>query len=94
MELLIVVSALGLLGVLANRYGSDSRSRLRSPEEHFAARGMTWETHELGAAPTPSGAPAHKHGVLARLSQHLRLSVPTALLRGPRSAFSRVRSLS
>ena len=58
MELLIVVSALCLLGVLANCYGHDSRSRLRSREEHAAAAGMTWDARELRADSTPSGAPA------------------------------------
>jgi hypothetical protein len=69
MELLIVSVALCLLGVLANRYGYDSRSRLRSPEEHFAAGGMIWETRELRAEPTAVGAPAHERGVLTRMSR-------------------------
>jgi hypothetical protein len=45
MELLIVVAALCLLGILANRYGHDSRRRLYSPEEQAAAAGMTWDAH-------------------------------------------------
>ena len=42
MELLIVVSALCLLGVLANRYGHDSRPRLSSDEERLSAQGFAW----------------------------------------------------
>ena len=40
MELLIIVLAVCLLGVLANRYGYDSRDRLRSAEERFSAEGL------------------------------------------------------
>jgi hypothetical protein len=46
MELLIVVAALCLLGILANRYGHDSRRRLYSPEEHAAAAGLTWDARD------------------------------------------------
>jgi hypothetical protein len=42
MELLIFVLAVCLLGVLANRYGHDSRDRLRSAEERFSADGLDW----------------------------------------------------
>jgi hypothetical protein len=47
MELLIIIVALVLLGLLAARYGYDSRTRLRSGEEDAAARGMTWDTLDL-----------------------------------------------
>jgi hypothetical protein len=43
MELLIIVFALCLLGVLAGRFGVDSRGGLHSREEQDARYGMTWE---------------------------------------------------
>jgi hypothetical protein len=42
MELLILVAALCLLGLLANRFGHDSRARLSSAEERFSAHGLAW----------------------------------------------------
>jgi predicted phage tail protein len=42
MELLIIVIALCLLGLLANRFGHDSRERLRSAEERLSAHGFSW----------------------------------------------------
>jgi hypothetical protein len=39
MELLVIVLALCVLGLLAGRYGYDSRSQLRSREEEAAAFG-------------------------------------------------------
>ena len=42
MELLIVVIALCLLGLLANRYGHDSRDRFSSDEERLSAQGFAW----------------------------------------------------
>jgi hypothetical protein len=44
MELWIALVALRAMGLLAARYGCDSRSRLRSKEEHAAAAGMTLAT--------------------------------------------------
>ncbi len=43
MAILILLAALILLGVLANRYGYDSRDRLRSDDEVRAAAGFRWE---------------------------------------------------
>jgi hypothetical protein len=43
MEFLIVITALCLLGILANRFGYDSRSRLHSWEEQAAAAGLAWD---------------------------------------------------
>jgi len=43
MELLIIVLALCLLGVLANMFGIDSRHGVRSHEEEAANYGMSWD---------------------------------------------------
>ena len=45
MQLLIIVAALCLLGLLANRYGSDSRHGLSSDEERLSAQGFVWGSH-------------------------------------------------
>jgi hypothetical protein len=42
MELLLIVAALCLLGLLAVRFGRDSRDRLSSTEEWQARHGMVW----------------------------------------------------
>ena len=42
MEPVIVVIALLLLGILANRFGHDSRDRLSSDEERLSAQGFAW----------------------------------------------------
>jgi hypothetical protein len=47
MELLIMIVGLCLLAILALRFGSDSRPRAYSDEEHFARLGMTWDAAEL-----------------------------------------------
>jgi hypothetical protein len=47
MEFLLIVLALCLLGLLAGRYGYDSRGSLRSREEDAARVGMTWEVPAL-----------------------------------------------
>jgi hypothetical protein len=47
MELLVIVLALCVLGLLASRYGYDSRDGLRSHEEEAAVTGMTWEARPL-----------------------------------------------
>lgn len=43
MELLIVIAILCAVGVLAIRFGYDSRSLPRSPEEQAALDGMAWD---------------------------------------------------
>jgi len=43
MELLIIVLALCLLGLLANMFGADSRTGMRSVEEEAAGYGMNWD---------------------------------------------------
>ena len=43
MELLIMALALCALGLLAVRFGHDSRARLRSSEEQAATWGMAWD---------------------------------------------------
>jgi hypothetical protein len=55
MELLIVVIALCLLGLLANRYGHDSRDRFSSDEERLSAQGLRlgqpgWAARPFGPA--------------------------------------------
>jgi hypothetical protein len=47
MELLIIVLALCVLGLLAISFGHDSRGGLRSHEEDYAANGMTWDSSLL-----------------------------------------------
>jgi hypothetical protein len=46
-ELLVIVFALCVLGMLAARFGHDSRDGLRSPEEEAAATGMIWDARPL-----------------------------------------------
>jgi hypothetical protein len=53
MEAIILVALLVALGLLATRYGYDSRSRLRSHEEDLAALGYTWA--EGGRAASAGG---------------------------------------
>jgi hypothetical protein len=62
MELLIVVIALCLLGLLANRYGHDSRDRFSSDEERLSAQGFAWGSRagppaRLADAPPGLAAP-------------------------------------
>jgi hypothetical protein len=42
MELLTATLLLIALGVLAHRYGADSRDHLVAPEEHLALLGFRW----------------------------------------------------
>ena len=42
MEIVILVTILIALGVLASRYGQDSRERLSSAEERLATAGFQW----------------------------------------------------
>jgi hypothetical protein len=44
MELLIIVLALCVLGVLANMFGTDSRHGFRSREDEVARYGMIWDS--------------------------------------------------
>ena len=44
MELLIIVLALCVLGLLANMFGTDSRHGFRSREEEIARYGMVWDS--------------------------------------------------
>jgi len=75
MELLIVVAGVCLLGVLANRYGFDSRSRLLSSEEQFAATGMTWDALDQRAAHVaPIGT---RPSTLARFFRTARTAIAT-----------------
>jgi hypothetical protein len=47
MEFLVIVLGLCVLGLLAGRYGYDSRGQLRSREEEAARVGMTWDAPPL-----------------------------------------------
>jgi hypothetical protein len=47
MEFLVIVLGLCALGLLAERYGYDSRGQLRSREEEAASVGMTWDAPPL-----------------------------------------------
>lgn len=58
MELLIGIGALCLLGILANRYGRDSRDGTHSDEERLRALGFTWGS-EAAPAVAAQRAPAH-----------------------------------
>ena len=51
MDVLILLAALVLLGVLANRYGYDSRDRLRTDDEVRAAAGFRREPDPADRAP-------------------------------------------
>ena len=51
MDVIVILAFLVILGVLANRYGHDSRERPRSPEERLAASGFAWEDRPRPAAP-------------------------------------------
>ena len=42
MEFVVIVSLVCLLGILANRFGYDSRDGVRSVEERLARRGFSW----------------------------------------------------
>ncbi len=42
MILIVLLALVVALGLLAHRYGYDSRDRLYSAEAEFAASGMTW----------------------------------------------------
>jgi hypothetical protein len=44
MELLIIVLALCVLGLLANMFGTDSRVGFRSREEEIARYWMAWDS--------------------------------------------------
>jgi hypothetical protein len=44
MELLIIVLALCVLGLLANMFGTDSRRGFSSREEEIARYGMAWDS--------------------------------------------------
>lgn len=52
MEALIPVVALVTLGLLAHRFGADSRPAIRSEEDRLAATGMIWES--AAGTPTPA----------------------------------------
>jgi hypothetical protein len=59
MELVIIVMGIGLLGVLAQRFGHDSRDGLHSKEEQLAATGMCWgDPLKSAQRVSPSAAPA------------------------------------
>ena len=54
MEPLAILAALTALGLLAQRYGHDSRERSRSPEERLAVAGF--HSADRGVAPTALAA--------------------------------------
>ena len=51
MEIVILVTVLSALGVLAYRYGHDSRERLSSAEERLARGGFRWADGSTPARP-------------------------------------------
>ena len=51
MEIVILVTVLIALGVLAHRYGHDSRERLSSAEERLARAGFRWADGSAPARP-------------------------------------------
>ena len=55
MDVLVLLVLLVALGLLANRYGADSRPRPRSHEEHLAALGHAWGELRPGAPAAASG---------------------------------------
>ncbi len=53
MEFLVAIGVLGLLAVLAARFGHDSRELPRSKEHEQAALGMTWAELLPPSSPAP-----------------------------------------
>ena len=51
MEIVILVTVLIALGVLAYRYGQDSREHLASAEERLATAGFRWADASAPAQP-------------------------------------------
>ncbi len=69
MAVLILLAALILLGVLANRYGYDSRDRLRTDDEVRAAAGFRRETDVSDRAPAAIAAPPRQRRDGAALAE-------------------------
>lgn len=60
METLVALAAILCLGVLAIRFGADSRPRLRSHEHRLADSGMAWDPLSRPTVPpTAISPPAH-----------------------------------
>jgi hypothetical protein len=55
-EWIVILALVVALGVLAQRYGYDSRDRPRSAEERLAAAGVTWEEGQPEQEPRPAKA--------------------------------------
>ena len=73
MEALGVIAAFLLLGVLAVRFGADSRYGLRSKEEQYAARGLTWQDLWPERVPATASAPRQFAAAALRRARTLRL---------------------
>ena len=73
MDVIVILAFLVMLGILAKRYGHDSRERPRSPQERLAASGFAWEDWPRPAVPASraatspgvAGAPARPHFTLS-----------------------------
>jgi hypothetical protein len=88
MEALAVVFGFAVLGLLALRFGADSREGLRSHEQELAARGMTWS--DLAA---DRQAPAHQTESLPTLAFIERaLAAPRTLTTRPDAALLEARA--
>lgn len=75
MELFVAVVILALLGVLATRFGYDSRDGMPSKEYDLARYGVAWETPraQVGASAPAGGRTAAERHALSEPPMHLAL---------------------
>jgi len=80
-ELIILVVTLSIVGVLAMRFGYDSRAPAQSKEQDVANLGMSWEDQaDTTACDVPREAALFRFGP-SRKSARPRLEVPQILTR-------------
>ena len=68
MEAIIILALVVGVGILAVRYGADSREGLRSKEQELAACGMRWEVNDR-QEPGDDPAPAYRQHRINRWYQ-------------------------
>jgi hypothetical protein len=89
MEALGVIAAFLLLGALAVRFGADSRYGLRSKEEQYAARGLTWQ--DLWPERVPSVPTTPRRFTAAALRRPHTIRLPRARVQHGRVGEGNVR---